>query len=335
MIYPWQRDLWRQLLARPETLPHALLLHGRRGTGKRDFAFALAQALLCEQPAPEGEGCGDCPACRWFSQGSHPDFRLLDPESEDVAGDDEEGEAKPEKKGSRIINVADVRVLADFVSLSTHRGGRRVVLIHPAEAMNVQAANALLKTLEEPTPGTVFLLVTHQLQHLLPTIRSRCRKVAMPAPSRAQAAQWLAEQGVPQAVELLAQAGYAPLTARELADGDAQARRGAFLEEIAQPERLDPIGLAESLKSADLAEVIGWLQKWLYDLMSARLAGQVRYHPEEAQAVSALAQRVDMPRVLDFHKELQSARLAVGHPLNSQLVLEGLLFSLASLTGKR
>lgn len=331
MRYPWQAEAWNHLLARRGSLPHSLLLHGRKGIGKLDFAYALAQALLCREPAADGSACGQCPACNWFAQGSHPDLWVIDPERDTEAGEDED--AKPaEKKAGSSIKVEAIRELADFVNLSSHQSGLRVVLIHPAEAMNVQAANALLKTLEEPTPGTLFLLVTHQLQHLLPTIRSRCRKLALPSPGREQAADWLAQQGIPDPALYLAQAGYAPLEAVKLADEEGQGRRRAFLNEIGVPARLDPIGLAESLKGADLGEVVGWLQKWIYDLMGLRLAGSLRYQADFEPALRALADKVQMAALLDFQRELTAARRAVGHPLNSQLVLEQLLFSYRNLT---
>lgn len=331
MRYPWQTDSWNHLIARRGNLPHALLFHGRKGIGKLDFAYALAQALLCQQPGADGGACGQCPACNWFAQGSHPDLRVIDPERDTEIGDVEE--AKPaEKKAGGPIKVEAIRELADFVNLSSHQSGLRIVLIHPAEAMNVQAANALLKTLEEPTPGTLFLLVAHQLQHLLPTIRSRCQKVALPSPSREQAAEWLAGQGIPDAPLYLAQAGYAPLAAAHLADEEGQARRRDFLAEISMPTKLDPIGLAESLKGADLGEVVNWLQKWVYDLMSLRLAGSLRYQTDFEGALRTLADKAGMAELLAFHQDLTVARRSVGHPLNSQLVLEQLLFSYRNLT---
>jgi DNA polymerase-3 subunit delta' len=173
------------------------------------------------------------------------------------------------------------------------------------------------------------------LPRLLPTLRSRCRKVAMPSPRRDEAARWLAGQGVADAAGLLALAGYAPLLARELAEEGALARHEAFIEAIAAPERLDPIALAEEFKAHAVAETVGWLQKWLYDLASVRLAGEARYHPAKLGTLGALARRVAMPRLLALQRELLAAQAAAEHPLNSQLVLEGLLFSLANLTDKK
>jgi DNA polymerase-3 subunit delta' len=178
MIYSWQNDIWRRLMSTKATLPGALLLQGRGGIGKFHLAYTLAQSLLCESPLDSGEPCEHCGSCHWFKIGGHPDFRLLEPEAQSTAaestGETDQGKAA-DKKVSQFITVAQIRELADFVNLTTHRNGLRIILVHPAETMNVHAANALLKTLEEPPPGTLFILVSHQSQRLLPTVRSRCQ----------------------------------------------------------------------------------------------------------------------------------------------------------------
>lgn len=325
-LHPWQAEIWRQLVAARGNLPHALLFQGRKGVGKLDFARALAQGLLCEAPLPSGEGCGQCLACGWLAQGNHPDFRSVEPEA--LTDGDEEGEVKSKgKKPSQEIKIAQVRELAGLVNLSTHRNGMRVVLIHPAEAMNVSAANALLKTLEEPPPQTLIVLISHQAQHLLPTVKSRCLKIAFPVPPLAQSLEWLRRQGVDEAAGLLAQAGNAPLAALDLALDDLREARRDFLAQLAQPRQLDPIGLAEKSEKQDLAKILRWLQQWVYDLIGCRLGGQVRYQPDFAAEIRALAPRLRLPAALACQKDLLAAQKNVHHPLNAQLLLEQLLLS--------
>ena len=146
--YLWHKVTYQQLAQRAGRLPHALLLKGAAGIGKRAFAGALAQGLLCEKPATPLVACGACEACHWFDTGNHPDFRLLQPEAAETASDDAEATDKAaDKKKKRDISVAQVRALAEFIHVSSHRNGAKVVLIQPAEAMNVNAANALLKSL--------------------------------------------------------------------------------------------------------------------------------------------------------------------------------------------
>src|SRR5262245_58890606 len=149
MTYSWHQGHLDSLLERRDTLPHALLLRGPQGIGKLALAEALAAALLCERPRPDRQACGQCAGCGWAGQGSHPDFRRLEPES---YAESREPDAGAEKKASQQIQVDQVRALADFIAMTSHRGGRKVVLIHPAETLNASAANALLKNLEEPPP---------------------------------------------------------------------------------------------------------------------------------------------------------------------------------------
>ena len=163
-MYPWQGDAWAQLQQMRARMPHAILVHGPAGTGKADFIEAFAQALLCESPRPDGHACGSCASCGWFVQHNHPDYRRVRPEAlEDELpaegeGGDGERKSKSTKAPSKEIKIEQIRNLADFMNISTHRQGLRVVVLYPAEALNMPASNALLKTLEEPPPGTVFLL---------------------------------------------------------------------------------------------------------------------------------------------------------------------------------
>ena len=134
-LYSWHKEIWQRWNGLRKRLPHAILLKGAKGTGKLDFALNLAQSLLCEQPNEEGQACENCPSCHWFQQDAHPDFRLLQPDALAESEDGEERESG-KKKPSRQISVDQVRTLADFSNLSAHQGGHRVVVIHPAEAMN-------------------------------------------------------------------------------------------------------------------------------------------------------------------------------------------------------
>lgn len=328
-IYPWQHDLWQRLLLLRERMPHAILLHGRQGTGKQAFAQALAHALLCESPDNNGFACGQCVSCGWLGQGNHPDFRLIEPEDhgEEDAGENvgEVASTAKTKKKSRYILIDQVRALSDLVGLTTHRHGLRVVILHPAETLNLNAANALLKMLEEPPPATLFVLVTHQLPRLLPTIRSRCHKIAMPMPARSVAEAWLAGQGVSDPAFCLAQSGGTPLAALEADNAELRAGIDAFAVQLARCGRIDPAASAAHWSKEDYTQALSALQKWSYDLAASRLANRVRYYPAQAASLQAMAKSVDLAALLDFQRNLAKAQAQANHPLNTELQLEALL----------
>ncbi len=342
MIYSWQKDIWQRLISSKATLPGAILLQGRGGIGKFHLAHTLAQALLCESPLDSGEPWEHCGSCHWFKIGGHPDFRLLEPEAQNASADStgETAEQEPtkkaaDKKASQFITVAQIRELADFVNLTTHRNGLRIILVHPAEAMNVHAANALLKTLEEPPPGTLFILVSHQPQRLLPTVRSRCQKVNATLPGRAEALQWLRGQEVAEAEACLAQSGYAPLAALRLSTEDYQSKRSQILEQLGAPDRFDPLALAEQGDKMELVWILNWMQQWVYDLASIGVAAQARYQPESSAEMIRLAKTVNLIELFRFQQELLTAQRALHHPLNTRLVLEQLFFSYWQLVNRQ
>jgi DNA polymerase III subunit delta' len=363
-IYPWQTELWRKLAAGAPPA-HALLLRGRKGLGKLAFASYLAKSRLCKHPLPMGDACENCPSCRWFEQGGHPDFRLIEPEAiaknaqrlqsgdanSDAGGtetgqgpgspagaegsenDSALGEAgtefgtKSKKKPSKQIGVEQIRDLADFINISSHQNGYKIILIHPAETMHPSAANALLKSLEEPPPRTLFILVTHHSQHLLPTIRSRCHQIPMPAPTPAAAIQWLKQQRVEHAETCLASAGFAPLGALEFNDDTYLQQHLAFVRQISAPGTLDFIALAEEMQKADLPTVVNWLQKWCYDLISFRTAGKIRYHLDMLATVESLASSIEPHLLATYLRSLAELHQLAGHTLNPRLFLEAMFFS--------
>lgn len=328
--------LWDRLQARRDALPHALLLAGQRGLGKFDLASRFAAALLCEAPATRGEACGRCPACNWQAQGNHPDFRLLQPDA--LAETEGEGE-ESSKKASQQITIDQVRGLDDFLHVGTHRHGLRVIIVHPAEAMNRSTANALLKTLEEPGPNTVFLLVSSEPDRLLPTIRSRCQTVAVATPSAERAREWLAAEGVDTPERWLALTGGAPLLAAELAGSGERTVLEAVVAQLSRGRGLDPLAAAAALEKTLKAEkgaspmkrAMEWGQKWLFDLALAAEHLPVRYFVGEKMAIDGLAAGVDRQKLLAFGRKAIQYKRHSEHPLNSRLFLEDFFLGYAAL----
>src|SRR3954471_4942060 len=214
-MHAWNEPILNRI--QREGLPHALLIHGAQGVGKLALAERIAQLVLCEAPPEAKKPCGQCDGCRWFLGGNHPDFRRVEPEALMPAAEVEEGGDAPaparRAKPSFDIKIDQVRELADFLHIGSHRGARRVALVHPAEAMNPSAANALLKGLEEPPAAAMFILVSHRPSRLLATVRSRCVSLPVPIPAREAALEWLRADGLKDPERWLAYAGGAPLRA--------------------------------------------------------------------------------------------------------------------------
>ena len=326
-IYPWQTNDWARLQELRKRPVHGLLFKGAKGIGKLDLAINFAQSLLCQHPDTSNFACGKCPSCHWVEQGSHPDFRLLQPETLSLDG----GETESGKKPSKQISVDQIRGLAGFIGMTAHQGGRRVIVIHPAEAMNANAANALLKNLEEPPQGLLFILVSHKPQQLLPTILSRCLSFPLPAPDAASATRWLAEQGVKNPADALAVSGFAPLQAVQLDEQLGSEERDKLLRGARLPETLDVFALAESLQKTEQVLVVQWLQQWCYDLSSMKMAGKLRYHPGEEASISNLVKAVAPLNLARLQKLLQTAKREAQHTLNSRLFFESLLLAYRQL----
>ncbi len=245
---PWHGAAWQSLaeLIRLERLPHALLLAGPSETGKGLLARSLAQRLLCGD-ANENGACGQCRGCQLFAAGSHPDFLLLEP-----------------AEGSKVIKVDDIRAAGEFAGKTASQGGWRVLLVNTAEAMNVNAANAFLKTLEEPGQRVLLILVSHHLSSVLPTIRSRCRILPLGEVPPGMAVEWLAER-IPEGQapdKLLAQAGGKPLRALRFLDGELRGQLDRFEDTLAGMESgsLSVLEAARALQDIPGRELVEWFQ---------------------------------------------------------------------------
>lgn len=329
------KEVWLGLQARRERLPHSLLLVGQKGLGKFDLAKQFAASLLCEQRQADGRPCGKCLACNWYTQGNHPDFRLLQPGalSDDV--ELEEGKKKP----SQQITIDQVRGLDEFLNVGTHRGGLRIILIYPTEAMNRSTANALLKSLEEPIASTLFLLVSSEPMRLLPTIRSRCQVVPIPLPGTKKAEQVLADAGVSEAGRWLALAGGSPGLALEMAASGQLVWLESLIKRLSAGRNIDPLGLAGELDKAIkdskgkllLKTVVDALQKWLVDLTLAKNSLPVRYFLPQAATIAGLADMIPVPRLIHAYRALISSRQEAEQPLNARLFLEGLFLDYRAL----
>ncbi|WP_370978833.1 DNA polymerase III subunit delta' [Agaribacterium sp. ZY112] len=315
--YPWQESLWAGFCQSLEAgrLPHAILLNAVDGLGIEELGQAMARFLLCHSPIDD-LACGRCRGCELLHAGSHPDFFLL----------------KPEEKATQI-KVDQVRDCVDFVAKTSHFDGPKLVLIEQAESMNVNASNALLKSLEEPAGRCIFILVSDRVSAILPTIRSRCQCMTLSLPSTRASEAWLKEQGLENAQHWLRQAGGAPLKAKKWTDGDyaeSQLKLWAELSSLARAE-IGAIALAASWQSRETLELMQMQLFMLESLLRFKMAKE-----PVAQELQAL---VDQLAILEehyffrLHDKLSQrlAQLQRGANLNGLLQCEDMVMDWQSL----
>ncbi|WP_049721455.1 DNA polymerase III subunit delta' [Gilvimarinus polysaccharolyticus] len=314
--YPWQQELWQGFIQQfsDRHLPHALMLVGPEGLGKRHLARAMAHYALCSQPVSES-ACGKCKSCELNRAGTHPDFFQLAP--------DEPG---------KMIKVDNVRALTEAQNKTAQQSGYKVVTLMPAEAMNSNAANALLKTLEEPAADTLLILVADSPSRVLPTIRSRCQLRTLPIPPREQSLHWLTPlmSGTGRdAAELLTLARGAPLAARDLLQGDTLDQQERWLSDLYQLSlgQTDTLTVAAGWQKGDGKAAVAWFSGWLHDLACWQVgAERARFADLDAELSAAL--KAISPALLHrFQEKLLHSKklLAGGANPNVHLLLEELL----------
>lgn len=317
-LLAWHEPVWRrlQLQRTADRLPHALLLHGARGLGKERFAAFLAQALVCESPLEGGEPCGGCRGCRLAQLGNHPDIRWVRPEEE-----------------GRPIRVDAVREACAQAVLAADGNHHRVFLFAPADRMNAAAANALLKTLEEPVERTVILLISSSPQYLPATVRSRCQQLLFRTPARETALAWLNDRDEAADTgalgEALALAGGAPLEALERMAQGLPARLRTLQDELfALAEgRADPIEVAGRWQDLPIARILETLQLWLIDLIRLKTGDDppICYFESGRDRLQSLAGRIDFQRLFGLSDLVGGAKRDAANNLNPHLLTERLL----------
>ena len=310
--YPWHAEQWQRVgRARVSgRVPHAMLLAGPAGLGKSAFARRLGNSLVCSQIDDGGDACGRCAACRAALAGSHPDQRAVVPEAE-----------------GKLIKIDAIRELTAKSALSAQEGGYRVYIIDPADAMNRAAANALLKTLEEPASRALLILVSSQPDRLAPTIRSRCQLLKFSIPPADQVRSWLAEQAIEADLdELLAISGGVPLRAlRASGQGWLEESRRLSQDLLTLKRRkANPLSIVEEWEKRPLPLLSGSLKRCLSDLV--KLASGLRdaeiYHPGLRVDLQCLGEGIDLRMLYNFNDELLRLDRDSSRNLNVQMQLE-------------
>jgi DNA polymerase-3 subunit delta' len=329
-LLPWHVSACDKLTAAMAAgrLPHGLLLQGPAGVGKERFAAALAAAVFCSGRGARLEACGDCAECALSKAGTHPDVHwvrfLIDPKT-----------GKPKKS----IGVDQVRDTTEKLSMTSMRRGYRVAILAPADGMTTAAQNALLKTLEEPGPQTLLVLVTARPSVLLPTLRSRCQRIEIARPDRALALEWLGQTlGGAVPPRLLPVAGGSPLKALALAPffGDLEAQMTGLLEALLD-QRVDVTRAAADMQGEGLAARLDWLEAWLGGVIQA--ATGVPVENPLTFRTGSLLQRVsgelNITAAFQALDRLREARRLLEGSSSAPLVVESLLLDLRAAAQTR
>lgn len=317
----WLTDAWDALVGALDggRVHHALLLAGPAGVGKRTLADAFVAAALCERRAAGEFACGACRACVLLANGTHPDSLRITFEPRD------DGKLRSE------LTIDQIRNLGQRLSLSSQFGGFQIARIDPADAMNANAANALLKTLEEPATNTVLVLICDRPERLPATIRSRCQKFVLREPSRDEALAWLGAQGL-----------------------DATLARDALEASLGNPGRALEFAQDDSLDLlADCANDLGALaggratpgevaERWNADRPQRRLwfasvwaRDEARQLAQGGQGRSGLTDAREIPKLGAWFDQANRARQLLDTPLRPELVLLSVLASWPASTSSR
>ncbi len=316
---PWLVPARAAILSalRAGRLPHALLLHGSPGAGQSGLALWVAQLALCD--SPQDGPCGRCASCSLFLAGNHPDLRAVSVEDK-----------------ATVIRVDQVRELCGALALTSYRGGRKVGILDPADRMNINSFNALLKTLEEPSEDTLLILAAARLDRLPRTIVSRCQRVRVPNPSASVGRAWLErEKPGEDWTLLLSLAGGAPLAALELARGNVAELAGSMASDMSG-RRFDPLGLALAWSRDRPAERLMWLERWLESGIRDGLGqGSDVVNDNRHILLPSTGTGVNITAAFRLLDQTREARKLLDGSLNTQLLFEDLLVGLAEALAGR
>ena len=324
-VTSWQQPSWSNLLdcVSSGTLPHSLLICGEPDIGKLEFAHKLANRLLCPSPS-SGYACGICPMCLLLKAASHPDLLLVEPEEK-----------------TKVIKVEQIRLITKFIAQTSHAGAGKIIIISPAEALNINAANALLKSLEEPPAKTWFLLISHHPQSLALTIRSRCRCVMIPKPDRAQALAWLEHASEHDNFDALLDIVQGrPMAALELLNTDQVDDRQRVLQCLVSllKREMQPVDAAANCMQLDVLQVLHHLTYTASSLIKFTMSNNFKFTEQWLIKIAAEVNTDVVPAQLnknlfwqlDQIRQSQRALMSNSNP-NPQLLLEELFWNWSKL----
>lgn len=316
---PWLLSHWHSVYERheKEQLPHALLFSGAVGIGKKDFARFVSQSLLCRQPSREQGACGECDACAQLSAGSHADFTELVPEG-----------------AAMNIKVDSVRALVSWSQLSAPPGRYRIALIDSADAMNRNAANSLLKTLEEPGERAVLILAADKLASLPATVRSRCQQAILNVDDRQAALDYLRTHNIANAEQQLDDARVGPLAIVEQQNEDwltAQALlQRAWTDLFLMRASVGKI--VDSISTLSTARCLASFSNWTLLASKHQQAVAIGADPATVELISGTQHTLNSVQWFSLYDRIQSLYRSDSASFKTQAVLEGLFADIRLMT---
>ena len=319
-VYPWQQTVWDTLTGRFPKLGHGLLFYGKKGCGKEAFAQYFLAWILCANRHANNAPCGECGSCLWLKSDTHPNYVHISTDEEN-------------KKQNAKIKIEKIRDLLPFVQQTVD--GWRVIVIEPAEALNMSSANALLKTLEEPGDRVVIILLADHYLKLPATIRSRLQHFALDRISEVQAGEYLSQQlpdlDQTQKQLLLNLSNQMPLQAMQLAQAEWLNKRQEFLNDWQKlvTQKNMPIAIAtkwnKALSFSDFAQMFEYL---LSDLICVKLNQQVK-NPD--LDLSVLSEQYTLEFLFTIYSDLQQSKQFIEQNVQSNLVLDQLCIKLMNI----
>ena len=315
MIYPWQQEQWQQSLQllSGNRLAHAILISGPPDIGKLDFCLSYMQRINCTQATKDDYACGICKDCHLFLARSHPDVRLINID-----------------ESVEQIKVDEIREINQFIMLSRQQGTYKIICIDQAERMNLNAANALLKTLEEPPANSVLFLISDNSSKLLATIKSRCQTWKFGLPNKQLALDWLQQQSENAKWDnLLSVSGFRPLYALELHETGQGELRTVFYHEIDKlmRDREKVTKISANLQNEELETLVNWQQSWCSDLVRCHFEMEpvTLENPDFRRSLHSLVGQVDLQLLFRFLGKLIEFRRFSSASLNKRLFIEDML----------
>lgn len=319
-LLPWHVEVWKKTTARFPNLGHAFLLHGKQGSGKQQFALQFSKWLLCQDKQSQG-GCGHCSSCAWVQAGTHPQMKIIQPEWDE------------KKQSYGAIKIDQIRQLNEFVQQTV--AGWRIIVIYPAEQLNIAASNALLKTLEEPGERVLLLMVSDAMLKLSATIRSRVQQIALDRMQSTEAMAYLETLSTSYSVQerqiALALAAEMPLKAQTILQSPWFAQREQFLHAwlaLVQYKNQPMKFSVGWLKQLDFKSVMLMLRYILQDLVAFKLQQTVKQSDLD---ISALAHYYSLEQLFAIYTQINKMNQMLMQNVQTQLIFDELTMRLMNV----